>query len=65
MVTKRTYKTAQFAWLDKARESDPKLQKLFQDLETSWKTYQHHRYELEYLYTAQLPKDPINEYPWL
>lgn len=56
------FKSARYKWLVDNKNSDPKLQQLYDNLSTAWNKYLSFSDELNYLYTTALPVVPTT--PW-
>jgi len=66
-ITKKQFKSDRYKWLSEAMETDPSLQKLYNDLEVTWKAYKANTNTLDYLYSVHQSKnskflDP--DLPW-
>lgn len=61
----KQFTSPRYVWLVKNKESDPKLQKLFDELEQYWNKYKLASYELDYYFERSKPRAPINtDTPW-
>ena len=65
-MSDKAFTSPQYIWLERERQSDPKLQKLYEDLELYWIGYSTNRNRLEAMYKATLPKPApsIGDLPW-